>query len=118
MLTRGGQKVNTSVVGVQYFGYRFCVVSDGGAEVAHAYLYVLKNDLHAEPFGLLEDVFVDENIREQGVGSKLVEMVIKAARDAGCYKLIATSRNERPKVHQLYLRLGFTEYGREFRMNF
>jgi len=37
---------------------------------------------------------------------------------AGCYKLIATSRTSRPKVHELYQRLGFENHGVEFRMNF
>ncbi len=40
-------------------GIRFSV-SVNGAEVARAYLYLMHNDLHQEPFGLVEDVFVDE----------------------------------------------------------
>ena len=43
---------------------------------------------------------------------------MSAAREAGCYKLIATSRTSRPKVHELYQRLGFESHGVEFRMNF
>jgi len=37
--------------------------------------------------------------------------------EAGCYKLVATSRASRPRVHELYERLGFENYGVEFRMN-
>jgi GNAT superfamily N-acetyltransferase len=77
----------------------------------------MHNDLHAAPFGLLEDVFVDESARGGGVGTALVRDVIAAAKEAGCYKLIATSRASRPKVHALYERLGFENYGVEFRMN-
>ncbi|KKU81503.1 MAG: hypothetical protein UY07_C0016G0002 [Parcubacteria group bacterium GW2011_GWA1_47_8] len=87
-------------------------------EVARAYLYILTNDLHVEPFGLLEDVFVDDRMRGQGVGTDLIKKVIKAAEEAGCYKIIATSRKERGKVHALYERLGFVEHGKEFRINF
>jgi hypothetical protein len=36
---------------------------------------------------------------------------------AGCYMLIATSRHSRPKVHDLYRRLGFEDHGIEFRMD-
>jgi hypothetical protein len=43
--------------------------------------------------------------------------VIAAPREAGCSKLVATSRASRPKVHALYERLGFEKYGVEFRMN-
>lgn len=74
------------------------------------------NDLHEAPFGLLEDVFVDESQRGHGLATKLVQEVVAAAREANCYKLIATSRTSRPKVHELYRRLGFQEHGVEFRM--
>lgn len=39
-------------------GIRFSIERDG-SEIARAYLYVLKNDLHTAPFGLLEDVHVE-----------------------------------------------------------
>ena len=98
-------------------GVRFSVARDG-KEVARARLYVMCNDLHDEPFGLLEDVYVDESLRGEGLGTSLVEEVIAAAREFNCYKLIATSRRSRPKVHELYERLGFENHGIEFRVNF
>ncbi len=97
-------------------GIRFSL-TDGAKEVGRAYLYVMRNDLHLAPFGLLEDVYVDESQRGSGLGTKLVEEVVAAAREAGCYKLIATSRTSRPKVHELYRRLGFEDRGIEFRMD-
>lgn len=98
-------------------GIRFSVRGESG-EVARAYLYIMTNDLHEAPFGLLEDVYVAESQRGKGLGSALVKEVITAAREAGCYKLIATSRTTRPKVHELYERLGFERHGLEFRINF
>jgi len=93
-------------------------INQENREVARAYLYVLTNDLHERPFGLLEDVFVDESLRGQGFGSELVKKVIEEAQQRGCYKLICTSRHEKPKVHELYERLGFINHGKEFRMDF
>ena len=98
-------------------GIRFSVSADG-AEVARAYLYFMHNDLHQEPFGLMEDVYVDESQRGGGVGTRLVNEIVAAAKENGCYKLVATSRDSRPKVHELYRRLGFSDHGREFRINF
>jgi GNAT superfamily N-acetyltransferase len=99
-------------------GVRFSVDQDG-REVGRAYLYLAENDLHpGRWFGLLEDVFVDESGRGQGVGSTLVRHVIEEARRRGCYKLIATSRDERTRVHALYRQLGFEDWGREFRLDF
>lgn len=98
-------------------GIKFSVV-EGGKERARAFLYIMKNNLHNEPFGLMEDVFVDESFRGSGLGTALVEKVIQEAKNCGCYKLIATSRDSRPRVHELYKRLGFELWGVEFRMNF
>ena len=98
-------------------GIRFSVSGDG-RELARAYLYIMTNDLHDAPFGLLEDVYVDESQRGNGIGTALVKEAVSAARGAGCYKLLATSRTSRPKVHELYERLGFEKHGVEFRMNF
>lgn len=89
-----------------------------GKIVGRAFLYVLSNRLHAEPFGFMEDVFVDESCRGQGIGEALVKRVIAEAKKRGCYKLVATSRYERPKVHDLYLKLGFKDQGKEFRIDF
>ncbi|HEY1307952.1 MAG TPA: GNAT family N-acetyltransferase [Vicinamibacterales bacterium] len=82
-------------------GIRFSISADG-KEITRAYLHFVTNDLHDAPFGLLEDVFVDESQRGSGLGTTLVKEVVSAAQDAGCYKLIATSRMSRPKVHELY----------------
>jgi len=100
-----------------FHGIRFSFDKDG-EEVAHAYLYILRNDLHPKPFGFMEDVYVEESLRGQGVGSELVQRLIEEARIRECYKLICTSRHEKPKVHELYERLGFKNHGLEFRIDF
>ena len=93
-------------------------VKEGKKEVGRAYLYLIKNDLHKRPYGLMEDVFVEETLRGQGWGSKLIKAVFKEAKKRNCYKLIATSRRSRPKVHRLYSRFGLKKHGYEFRINF
>jgi GNAT superfamily N-acetyltransferase len=85
-------------------------------EIGRAFLYIIKNDLHKSPYGLMEDVFVYESRRKQGLGRELVNLVVDEAKKQGCYKLVATSRSEREKVHELYKKLGFNEHGKEFRM--
>jgi GNAT superfamily N-acetyltransferase len=87
-------------------------------EAARAYLFLMWNSLHEAPFGLLEDVYVDESLRGHGLGTEIVNAVIGEAKARGCYKLIATSRYARPRVHELYGRLGFKDHGKEFRIDF
>ena len=101
---------------VEAKGIRFSIV-ESEQEIARAYLYIMSNNLHPEPFGLLEDVYVDQSRRGKGLGTELVKQIISVAKEQGCYKLIATSRKSRPKVHQLYFRLGFEERGLEFRID-
>ncbi len=86
-------------------------------EVGRAYLYILHNDLHKQPFGFLEDVYVDENFRGKGIGTAIINEVIKETKKQKCYKIVATSRHSRPKVHKLYQGFGFENWGLEFRLN-
>ncbi|MEY4744540.1 MAG: hypothetical protein RL272_485 [Candidatus Parcubacteria bacterium] len=89
-----------------------------GKAVGRAYLYVLTNGLHDRPFGFMEDVFVEPEHRGGDIGTALVMRVIAEAKKRGCYKLVATSRHERDRVHALYLKLGFKDHGKEFRIDF
>jgi len=97
-------------------GIKFSIKKDN-KEVARAYLYLMKNALHKQPFGFMEDVFIDESLRGKGYGTKIVKEIIKEAKKQNCYKLIATSRYPRDKVHKLYKKLGFRDWGKEFRIN-
>ncbi len=92
-------------------------VSENDVEVGRASLFLITNDLHAQPYGLLEDVFVDESQRGKGLGTQLVKAVIEEAKAQKCYKLIGQSRYGREEVHKLYLGLGFEDHGKNFRMN-
>ena len=103
------QKISTK-------GIKFSIEKDN-KEIARAYLYLMKNNLHKQPFGLMEDVFINESLRGGGYGTKIVKELIKEAKKENCYKLIATSRYLRDKVHKLYKKLGFQDWGKEFRIN-
>jgi GNAT superfamily N-acetyltransferase len=93
------------------------IAEENAREVGRLYLYILKNDLHTEPFGFLEDLFVNEQYRKQGIGSELVKTAIEEAKRLGCYKLVGNSRNENEKVHVFYERFGFKRHGYEFRID-
>lgn len=98
-------------------GIKF-VIEKNRKEIGRAYLYLMKNDLHKQSFGLMEDVFIDESSRNKGYATKIIGEIIKEAKKQDCYKLIATSRYQREKVHKLYKKLGFKNWGKEFRMDF
>lgn len=92
-------------------------VEDAGQEVGRIFLYLIKNNLHEAPYGLFEDLFVAESHRNQGVGKQLITALIAEAKKQGCYKIVACSRYSRPEIHAWYERLGFVDYGKEFRID-
>lgn len=95
-------------------------VEDNGREIGRGTLYVMYNDLHPEngrPFGLMEDIYVEEAFRGTGIGTKIVNSVIEAAKEHNCYKLIGQCRYGKEKVHELYQKLGFKDHGKNFRMD-
>ena len=94
------------------------MLEENGRQIGRGFLYLLHNDLHAEPFGLMEDIFVEESFRGQGYGEKITTAIIEEAKRRGCYKLICTSRFSNEKAHHLYEKLGFKKHGNEFRMEF
>ena len=101
---------------LQSRGIKF-YIKDEGAEIGRAYLYILRNDLHQEPFGFIEDVYVNHKFRGQGIGAMLVNEILKEAEKQKCYKIIATNRYSRPKGYKLYQDLGLRDYGKEFRLD-
>src|ERR1700722_7381326 len=96
------------------YAVKFTAVDDGKV-VGRVYVYILKNELHDQPFGLLEDVFVEESHRNKGIGSQLIEKAIADAKEHGCYKLIATSRNAKPELQTYYAKFGLDVWGVEYR---
>ena len=111
-ITRTVQKTKLTAEGV-----RFAYTDDSGNEVARARLYFHENDLHGRPYAYVEDVFVDAAARGQKLADAIMHELITEARHRDCYKIVAGSRHDRPWVHKIYLEIGFTDHGKEFRMD-
>ena len=90
---------------------------EGGKKIAWGYLYLIFQDRHAEPYGLLENVYVEKEYRSRGLGSLLIRQMIAEAKKKKCYKLIGTSKTGNTDAHKFYERLGFEKMGYEFRMD-
>lgn len=94
------------------------ILDDDNNFIARASLFLIFNELHNKSYGLIEDVFVAEEFRGNGYGTKLIKEILILAKEKNCYKIIAQSRYLKPKVHELYKKLGFKEHGLNFRMDF
>lgn len=91
---------------------------ENGERLGRATIYILYNELHDQPFGLLEDLFVEPGHRKRSIGSKLTEEAVQYANFQGCYKLICTSRYTSKKIYSMYKKYGFKDHGREFRIDY
>jgi GNAT superfamily N-acetyltransferase len=97
-------------------GYKFAK-EDSGKEVGRVFLYLINNDLHEKPYGLMEDLFVLENYRGKGIASDLISELIEKAKELNCYKIVGQSRFEREEIHIMYEKRGFTKHGFNFRLD-
>jgi GNAT superfamily N-acetyltransferase len=61
-------------------------------------------------------IVVDEELRGQGVGRRLIEASIGQARDWGCDRLELTSRLANAGAHAFYETVGFVHVSKKFQM--
>jgi len=92
-------------------------VKDEKEEIGWGFLVIVYNDRHEEPYGIMENVYVLPDHRKKGAGKALVSQIIAKAKELRCYKLLGQSRYGRDAVHHFYIRQGFTDHGKNFRMD-
>ncbi|MDB5237945.1 MAG: family N-acetyltransferase [Candidatus Kaiserbacteria bacterium] len=83
----------------------FIAVRDEGKIVGMATAYLAQK--FGKKTGFVEDVVVDEAYRGQGLGQKIMEVLIQEAKNAGATQLYLTSGPDRVAAQKLYMRLGF-----------
>jgi ribosomal protein S18 acetylase RimI-like enzyme len=60
-------------------------------------------------FGYVDDVFVLEQYRGQGIGTELMREALNHARKSGCVRVELGTRQDNIRARRLYERLGFEE---------
>lgn len=89
-------------------GLRLFVLEDGAALVATTYLNLVPNLTRGgSPYGVIENVVVDEARRGTGLGKQIMAQTLQAAWDAGCYKVMLQTGSRRESTHAFYRRCGF-----------
>ncbi|PIR04318.1 MAG: GNAT family N-acetyltransferase [Candidatus Magasanikbacteria bacterium CG11_big_fil_rev_8_21_14_0_20_39_34] len=92
-------------------------IEEDGKTVGFAFVVIIQNNRHKEPYALLENVYVDPEYRGKGYAKELLKSIMKKVKELDCYKFIATSRYSNEGVHEWYKKVGFEDWGKEFRMN-
>lgn len=93
------------------------VSEENGNIQATATIYLIQVAVRNRPYALFEGLVVDKFLRGKGIGTKFFEEMIAIAKDLKCYKIIFTSGTDRTDAHKFYEKLGFKQWGLEFRMD-
>ncbi|HET7042773.1 MAG TPA: GNAT family N-acetyltransferase [Gemmatimonadales bacterium] len=93
-----------------------CLVAeaDDGRVVGLAGLHLVHVLHYPKPLGYITAFVVDDTVRRQGVGRKLLDAATEWARAKGCYRLSLTSAEHRQDAHAFYPASGFPMTGRRF----
>ena len=85
------------------------VLEHNGAVVATTYLNVIPNVTRsASPYAVIENLVVEESLRRTGLGKQIMEGTLRAAWEAGCYKVMLMTGSSNPATHSFYRVCGFS----------
>ena len=81
-------------------------------------LLIMDNLAHmGAPSGIVEDVVVRSDFRNQGIGKKMMCFALEECKKNGCYKMTLSSNLKRDRAHQFYESLGFKKHGFSFQID-
>jgi GNAT superfamily N-acetyltransferase len=81
-------------------------------------MLIMHNLAHlGDPSAIIEDVAVDPERQQQGIGKLMMQYALKMAADKDCYKAVLSSSLKRERAHAFYEALGFEHHGYSFRIS-
>lgn len=95
-------------------GYQILVAEIGEKVVGFIALHWFDLVHWKEKLGRITSFCVDEGVRSQGVGRKLLDASEKFLLSNGCVKIEVTSNVRRTRAHEFYLKLGYVEDSKRF----
>lgn len=102
-----------------YPDYKVYVSIIGKNIVGTFALLIMHNLAHSgDPSAIIEDVAVDPEWQQRGIGKGMMLHALRLAADKGCYKAVLSSNLKRERAHAFYESLGFERHGYSFRVNF
>ena len=66
------------------------------------------------PIAEMDELYVKPDYRRQGLGSKLVEEILKKAAELGCSRMFIDTHIKHEAAQKLSEKMGFTHYGHHF----
>ena len=112
-LTPSHEAALAEILGSPYLTVLIAEV-DGGIGGTCALAFLPNINHKAQPYCILENMVVDQDLRGSGVGHALVERAVELAREKGCYKLSLTSNLKRAEAHRFYESAGLNHSHKGF----
>lgn len=102
----------------QYPNYALYVADFKGQIVGSFALLIMDNLGHlGAPSAIVEDVVVDLDFQNRGIGKQMMQMAISHAADLDCYKIMLSANSRRKIAHQFYESLGFEKHGYSYKIS-
>ena len=87
----------------------FVLVADA-AIVSTCTLVIVPNLTRGgRPYAVIENVITSREYRRRGYGDAVMGHAIRAAKEAGCYKIMLLTGSANPGTHKFYKQLGFRD---------
>lgn len=101
-----------------YPDYRLHVAQVDGKIVGTFAMLIMDNLAHlGTRSAILEDVVVEEGLRGQGIGRKMMVYAASLCQEKKCYKMVLNSNRHRVDAHRFYESLGYERHGYSFAIN-
>ena len=87
----------------------FVLEDDDGTVNATCYLNLIPNiTRQVSPYGIIENVVTEANLRNTGLGKKIIKYALAFAWERGCYKVMLQTGSRRESTHNFYKSCGFS----------
>ncbi|MDR2624672.1 MAG: GNAT family N-acetyltransferase [Methanobrevibacter sp.] len=87
---------------------KYFVAIDDDKIVSSAFIAIIPNlTENGRPFGIVENVIVDEEYRGLGLGKTIMDKVIEYGKSQNCQYISLQSSNHRADAHKFYESVGF-----------
>ncbi|MGE8207328.1 GNAT family N-acetyltransferase [Heyndrickxia sp. NPDC080065] len=87
----------------------FLLVYDEEGEILGTLtLNICLQALHGiRPYGIVENIIVQENHRSKGIGQKLIRYVEEYCKSIDCHRIMLLSNSKRQRAHQFFEKEGY-----------
>lgn len=97
----------------------FIYVADNNNQLVGFISFSIKDVVrYPEPIGTLDEMFVMEKYRKQGIGNKFMEIFETKLKELKCYGVFMESGKDLKTAHKFYEKLGYKNYGYYFAKRF